>query len=533
MKILRNIKRTLLLISAIGLVSCVDENMNVDPNTNSNLDPNLQITTIQTLQTNDAEAWHRYLIFPGGFMNQWGNDWAVTEYGSKGKKSDSYFSQLWESTYPSIIKNVVDLVERTRGQEEYVNAHAAGRILKVENFLRLTDYYGDIPYSDAGMAYYSGVLKPAYDKQEDIYKDFFKELKEATAMFDESKASISSGDLYYGGDLTKWRKFANSLRLRIAMRLVKVNPELAKQEAEDAVKDGVFTSNADICFLQHDNVSSTDPSAGNGLANRFLNGRSSTFRITKELVSVMEKSKDPRILYYAGSYLEDDVRTNITSLLLAEYGKYENFAIPAELFSWDERATVAQDPIVLTLSNGSEISVPKLLQFMQPSALISKPGTPYIHMSYAEVEFLLAEAVHRGYSVGGDASTHFNAGLRAAVEQWSLFGVSPDKTAIDDFVTANKLLAGNEMTQIATQLWVLHFMDPFEAWSNYRRLDLPKEANFKNNYPAENESGGKTPRRMQYPVSEQTSNPEGYKSAVDRLPSKTDSWTERVWWDKQ
>lgn len=532
MKVFKNIK-WIVLASMIGLTACVDEDINKDPNTNPNMDPTMQITTAQVLQSNDAEAWHRYLIYPGGFMNQWSNDWSLVEYGGKGKKNDSHFSQLWTSTYPTIIKNVVDLVERTNGKSEYTNANAAGRILRVENFLRLTDYYGDIPYSEAGMAYYTGVFKPAYDRQEDIYKDFFKELKEAIAQFDESKDPIARGDLYYRGDLNQWKKFANSLRLRLAMRLVKVDPDWAKKEAESAVADGIFTSNNDICYVLHDDVSSTLPSGGNGLANRFLNGKSSTFRITKELISVMEKSKDPRILYYGGSYLEDDVRTDITKYLYAEYGKYEDIAIGAELFSWDDRATVKKNPIDITLDNGTTVSVPKLLQFMQPSKLISNPAAPFIHMSYAEVEFLLAEAAFRGYNVGGTPQKHFEAGLAAAVEQWTLFGAKIDQTALNTFISANALKSGTELEQIATQLWVLLFLDPFETWANYRRLDLPKEAVFQNNYPTENESEGKSPRRIQYPIAEQTANPEGYKSAVDRLESKTDTWIERVWWDKK
>jgi len=532
MNIIKNIK-WLALGALVGLTACIDDDMNKDPNTNPDLDPNLQIATVQVLPSSDPEAWHRYLIYPGGFLNQWSNDWSLVEYGGKGKKNDSFFGQLWESMYPSIIKNVVDLVERTRDNENFVNAHAAGRIMRVENFLRLTDYYGDIPYFEAGKAYYSGVFKPAYDRQEDIYKDFFKELKEAAAQFDNSKESIASGDMYYGGDLDKWKRFANSLRLRIAMRLIKVDPALAKSEAEAAVADGVFTSNSDICFVLHDNIGGTGQSGGNGLANRFLNGNSSTFRLTKELVSIMEKSRDPRILYYGGSYLEDASRTDITPLLLAKYGKYETFTMGGQLFSWDERASVPNNPITLTLSNGTEVEVPKLLQFMQPSALISNPGTPFIHMSYAEVEFLLAEAAFRGYNVGGTAASHYQAGLRAAVEQWSIFGVSPDQTALQNFLSANSLAQGTELKQIATQLWILLFLDPFETWSNYRRLDLPEEARFYNNYPAENDSEGKGPRRMQYPVSEQTSNPEGYNSAVDRLETKTDTWNERVWWDKK
>src|SRR5690606_15343662 len=95
--------------------------------------------------------------------------------------------------------------------------------------------------------------RPKYDKQEDIYTDFFKELSESVAQLDASK-DVNPQDLFYKGDVTKWKKFGNSLRLRLAMRLVKINPTKAKEEAVAAFNAGVFTSNEDVCKLDHENV---------------------------------------------------------------------------------------------------------------------------------------------------------------------------------------------------------------------------------------------------------------------------------------
>lgn len=523
-----------MVLITLTLGSCIPDSLNDNPNASTNLDPNLQLTTVQLLPSNDAEAWHRYLIYPGGFMNQWANDWALVTYGGSAAKNDSYFSQLWISTYPSVITEVVDLVERTRGVSDQINIHAAGKVLKVQNFLRLTDYYGDIPYFDAGMAYYTGVFKPKYDTQKEIYDDFFKELKEAVTMFDDSKPRLTA-DLYYDGNIDRWKRFANSLRLRIAMRLIKVDPAKAKAEAEDAVKSGVFTSNDDICFVKHERIQTTDPSGGNGLANRLLaDNKSSTFRLTKELIGTMEDLKDPRIRFYAGSYIEDATRSEITDQLLAHYGSYKKFTLGAQHYSYDANVAPETNPINVTV-NGATVSVAALHQFMQPSKLICDPGAPYVHLSYAEVEFLLAEAAYRGYNVGGTAATHFESGLRAAVNQWrTVFGASLDNldSMLETFVTSNKLQSGKELDQINTQLWILHFMDPFETWSNWRRTGLPAEqTKFFNYRPASNESGGQTPRRIQYPISEQGNNPEGYKEAVDRMGGK-DDWMNRIWWDK-
>ncbi len=533
MKNIKYIKWALCATLALFMGSCIDDDLNNDPTASTQMDPNIQLTTIQLLPSTNSDDWHRYLIYPGGFMNQWSNDWATVNYGGVGQKNDSYFAHMWDVYYPSIIREAVDIVERTRDLPEYQNVHAAGRIVKVENFLRLTDYYGDIPYFGAGKAYYEGIFKPEYDKQEDIYNDFFKELKEAAEQFDSSKPGLTA-DIYFNGDLNKWKKYANSLRLRIAMRLIKVNPERAKIEAEAAASSGLMTSNADICYVQHDNVQAEFAASSNGIANRMLRDRSSTFRITSELIGTLESMNDPRLLFYGGSYLEDDVRTDITPLLLAYYGKYKDFTLPAQQFSWsyDKPFEDIKPLSEITLNiNGTDTKVSALLQYMQPSKLVSKPGSPYIRMSYAEVEFLLADAVQRGYNVGGTASSHYKAGLEAAVRQWTLFGASINEPTLTTFLNSNILTSGNELNQINTQLWVLHFLNPFETWANWRRTGLPVNQVKFHNYHAGNQSGGQTPRRVQYPVSEQTSNPDGYKAAVARMGG-TDDWLNRVWWDK-
>ncbi|MDR0508165.1 MAG: SusD/RagB family nutrient-binding outer membrane lipoprotein [Dysgonamonadaceae bacterium] len=533
---MKNLKYINYLAAAFTLlaVSCVDfDKLNENPTQSPNMDPNLQIPTIELLQSNQTDNWHRFLIYPGGFMNQWTQDWATIEYGGKGQKSDAYFSLYWDMYYsgiggtPGIIKEVVDLTERTRDIPEYTNIHAMARILKVENFLRLTDIYGDIPYFDAAKAYYSGIFRPKYDTQEMIFDDFFKELKEAAASLSANYPKATA-DLYYSGDVDLWRKFANSLRLRIAMRLIKVDPARAKVEVQSAVNDGVFTSNSDICYLKHENVKeSVGASAGNGLANILLKDKSSTFRLTRELIGTMEDLGDPRLLYYGSSYLEDNVRTEITPQLYAYYGTYKELVNPAQIFNYD-MVTGAKSAITINV-NGVETEVPWLLQLMQPSKVITNYGSPYIHLSYAEVEFLQAEAVVKGF-IAGNAQDHFKKGMEAAVNQWSLFDVKVPADAAANYSAKNPLQSGKELEQIGTQLWILNVLDPVETWSNWRRMEQPN-IQFYNNYPTVNQSNGKTPRRIPYPVSEQKNNYDEWKTAVDRLGG-TDDWLSRMWWDK-
>jgi hypothetical protein len=534
MKKLQYIKYLLLTLFAIMIADCTDfDELNTNPTQSMNMDPNLQIPYIQLSQTNRTDDWHRLFIYPGGFMNHWTQDWAVVEYGGKGKKNYNYFSLYWDMYYLNAIKNAVDLEMRTREIPEYTNINAMARILKVQNFLRLTDIYGDMPYFDAGKAYYSGIFKPKYDTQEEIYNDFFKELKEAAAAL-SAEYPKATADLYYNGDIALWKKFANSFRLRIAMRLVKVDPQRAKEEIESAINPtngGVFTSNSDICFVKHDYVESqVMPSAGNGIAN-ILGKRINFFRLSEELIGTMEDMGDPRILYYGGSYLDDDVRTDITALVYAKLGgtTYRELTVPAQTWTYELVGDAWRGPILIEI-NGQEREVTRLEQVLRPSKFVTNFGAPYIHLSYAEVEFLLAEAIHRGY-ISGNKQEHFKNGLEAAVNQWSLFDVRVPADAATTYSSKNPLRQGTELEQIGAQLWILNFLDPIEAWSNWRRMGQP-DIKFYNNYPNENQSNGEIPRRIEYPLSEQINNPDEWSKAVDRLGGQ-DDWLRRIWWDKK
>jgi hypothetical protein len=129
-----------------------------------------------------------------------------------------------------------------------------------------------------------------------------------------------------------------------------------------------------------------------------------------------------------------------------------------------------------------------------------------------------------------DAAEHFRRGIEAAIRQWELFGVNVNPTVATDFANSIALVPGQEMNQINTQLWILHFLDPLESWSNWRRTGFP-ELEFYNFKPAVNQTGGQIQRRLQYPLEEQMRNAENFQEAVNRMGG-TDDWMNRVWWDR-
>lgn len=529
----------ILLVSAILIAfSCTDlTELNENPTKSNNMEPDLLIPTIQMSHSHGYNNMFRHMSYPGGFTNLWTGTWAIVEYGGKGKKDQAYMERLWGTFYPTAVKNNVDLMYMTKNNPKQVNLHAMAKVMNVELFLRITDYYGDIPYSEAGRAYHEGIIKPKYDKQEDIYNDFFKELKEAVEMFDES-ARVPAYDLYYHGDITKWKRFANSLRLRIAMRLVKVDPARAEAEAKAAYEAGLMQSNDDICFVQHEQ-SSLDLGPGNGYANCFLQ-RASDCHITDELVAALTVEPgvyDPRLLMSARAYAENSKVNDVTDQVFAANGEF--WGSPAQDFPYgggvgNENPWKAN--ITVTLANGSSLSINHRMQRLRPSNQLSDTGSAWIHLSYAETQLLLAEAAIRGWiSNPTKAEEFYKKAVEAGIRQYSILGVTlPTNETIQNYVNSLPSLgAGNAaLEEINKQLWINHILDPCEAWANIRRTGMPsKYVKFYNRYPGENETDGKAPRRMQYPLDEQLKNPENYKEAVNRMGG-SDSWMTPVWWDK-
>ena len=508
-----------------GLSSCDDfGELNEDPTKSTGMDPNLLLPTIQMYLTNDFQEWHRHMMYPGGFVQQWCGDWGTVEYGSLGIKNSSYMGELWNQRYTRLAKNITDIIERTDDDPALVNINALGRIMKVYIYAQLTDMYGDIPYFDAGQGYYAGVLKPKYDLQEEIYQDFFSQLETAINQMDETKDKILY-DHYYRGNIGRWKRFANSLRLRLALRLIKVDPQSAQREAEKAFSLGVMQDNADICFIDYEKVAnqSEGPGRGNGLSNRF-SAEPRNFRFSRKLITYMEETEDPRITMYGRCYMDNNT-TDITQQIYNAKGYYSLMARPTSRFDWEENPA----PISISVE-GTEVLVDGKYQFLQPSEWFTAYNAPYINMSYAEVELLLAEAAHRGWSVSGSPEAHFRKALLASVEQMSLYKIpAASESAKQSFINSNPLVPGSELEQINMQLWVGHTFNPFEAFANWRRTDIPV-ITFLNYDPTRNQSDGQTPRRILYPQEEQIKNEDNYREAIGRVSGY--DWTIGVWWDK-
>lgn len=621
---MKKIKITLLMALAALTCGCSDlTELNINPTkANGSIDPSLLVPTIQMSHSLGRQNASRFFIFPGEWVNHWSGPWSNVEYGGKGKPNNGYFARLWQDLlYPEAVKNIVALENIADNDPELVNYSAIAKVLRVETFLKLTDAYGDIPYFEGGQGYYQAIFNPKYDKQEDIYNDFFVRLDGALAQFDASKKSPTT-DCYFGGDVEKWKRFAASLKLRVAMRLIKVKPELAKQKAREAFAAGVMTSNADIAAVKHA-LDYETLGAGNAYADIILQASGSTgvgitqYKMTTEFFKALIAmdpqqystppyrrylALDPRLLHIVGVYVTTvgaglpslNNSVEVTELMrkfnagqAANQGPkdlatavdgYVNiggyFTLPAQEFTyggglqfpgengyqgeamarnvWAQgiKASMVDAATWMTEEERTQLkqaigtyTVPHTMYRLTPHKNILAVDSPWIHMSYAETQFLLAETTIRGWGIDTEsAASRFAKGYEAAVKQLTLFGVSPAQLPDADIQSflRNYLLPEIEaggtraLEEINKQIWILHFMDPLEAWSNIRRTNgMPTaQCKFYNRYPAENETKGKRPSRMPYPIDEQSKNAASWQEAVDRMGG-SDVWTTPVWWDVQ
>lgn len=539
------------ILMVVLFTSCNDfGDINVNPVRPTNMDPVNQLVYTQMRYSGDYMVPLRSAIgvtmpllqqLAGTFTNNSGATYAYSE---------SVYSLVWNNDYPGVVVNMVDAVERTNGVAGKTNLNAMCRIMKVLVFARLTDMYGDIPYSEAGKGYIDLTMRPKYDDQKDIYNDFFKELKESFTQLDAAKDKVPE-DQFFAGDVSKWKKLANSLRLRYAMRLVKIDPAKAKAETEAAYTDGLMANNADICLTKHENIQSVGTEyRGNALTGG-LQAQADPSRITTTMINILKPANltdpvDPRLNILTRSYypLTPLVtgpallnRIDITDQVAGYYAALPGKDAMTGIFGLVPGTTAqttnnpAAAPITINVPGLGNKSVAGKDQRRQVANFLQQFVSPAFHVTYSEVELLLAEAKVRGWNVGTDAAnTHYQNGIKANIEQLKLYPGAPAITGYDAFVASKNLESGKELEQINTQMYLSLFLNPLEGFANWRRSGFPVLL------PV-GTAGVPIPRRFQYPQNEIDQNKENMTAAVAKIlgvrGAGVDSYLNRVWWDKE
>ncbi|MCX2573151.1 SusD/RagB family nutrient-binding outer membrane lipoprotein [Pedobacter sandarakinus] len=516
-----------LLLSGLTLItSCTKEfeKINTDPVSvgQEQYNPNYLLSTAQLTYTGSVdfayETWRGNLIYAATMMQGMSSVigyWA----GDKYMLNEGYTAAYWEKAYPDQIKYAADLVEFTKDKPQYNNVHQMGRIWKALMFERLTDLYGDIPYFDAGKGYYTANLYPKYDAQQAIYVDLLKEVDEAsTALTAGGDAVI--GDLVFGGDVAKWKRFGNSLMLRMAMRLTKADGALAQTYITKAVGKTML-SDADNAMFRHDNNGgrvtqnrNAQVLLGDGGQENYYTRWSSTF------INYLKSNNDPRLSKVA-----------VTKLYLTDVTKAQN---PAYITTASVQKGMPNGKDLSGIAGRDVRQDPSYTDFTDYSSpnpgMLKRDGNTFI-LTYAETELLWAEAAQR-YNIGGSAVTHYNAGVTAAMTFLSQYDAAMAINATDaaNYLAAHPYVATNGLEMIAMQYWAhtITMLDFYEAWSNWRRTAVPALVPVV--YP-NTSTGGVIPRRFPYPLAEGVSNAANYKTAAAAVPGG-DKLTGRVWWDK-
>jgi hypothetical protein len=436
----------------------------------------------------------------------------------------------WDFGYGDQLKNLAEILKQTGpgGYEEgkFNNLRQATRILRVFLFQRLTDLYGAIPYSNALQATNAGgAFFPTYDKQSVIYADLFKELDEATAALTAADAldGFAKGDIIYKGDIDKWKKWGYSLMLRMAMRVSNVDPAMANTYVAKAVAGGVFASNADNTIVPMAITPSLWTNQ-NGISRAFIPGDGGQpSYLSKRLIDFL-KGTDP------GTVADDDPRLMIIS---GGIGIWTATSwTPTNVDPLAQKGPPnGLDATQLDAYEGKPVSGSTQLatEYSRINPLMMQADEPFMLMNYGEVKLLLAEAAERGIGglTAGNAAAHYNEGVKASMQMYTLYDATLD---VSDAEVAAYLAqypyAGTQtekLEMIGEQLWVNHFLNWYEAWSDYRRTGYPNLVPV--NYPG-NETGGVIPTRLRYPGGEVASNPNWAAGAT-----QPDLYNTKVWWD--
>jgi hypothetical protein len=505
---------------ALMLNSCDKgfEEMNVDPNKYSEVVPGYLFTRAQLdgVSTNFTGA--AYLTI-GQSMQHFATYKEVPAAGDK-YFNYTYSTGNWNAFAGTAqgqgaVVAIQQIIDAVKTNPSDVNKLSAARIWKAYIFHRLTDLYGDIPYFDAGKALSDKNYGPKYDAQQAIYADLLKELDESIAAFDATKATFGTADLLYGGDVTKWKKFAYSLMLRLGMRLTEVDNAAAKTWVQKAITGGIILDDADRAVIAY--VDGSQTASRNFIANGLLSTDYITpggdnvegGKLAKTLIDHLKATKDPRLGVIAIVWTTTDGKTFTADTTAALQSGMPNAAfnnLPANFNSFSEP---------------------------NPNTLL-KYSAPLLVFGNAETNLLLAEAAVRGWYAGGTAATAYEEAVKAGMRQWSLFGtggvISDAKTAA--YLAVNPYRAGTiaqQIEQISTQKWIALFLeDEYEIFANWRRTGYP--ALTPTNYPG-NLTGGKIPTRFVIPDSEETYNKTNFLEARTRQGG-TNTLSSVVWWDK-
>ncbi|MDP4185137.1 MAG: SusD/RagB family nutrient-binding outer membrane lipoprotein [Bacteroidota bacterium] len=518
---------SLLLIALLFLATSCEEKFNEintnpnQPNETQGATPALLSQALRDIAFNDFDEWN------GGRQafvasQQWAqrNYTSEDRYAFRESVTDAFFrnNYIWMNNLEKIIKLNTDAATKDKMASLYGENKmqiAVANTVKAWVFQLLTDSFGDIPYSEA--LNYVANPSPKYDSQKDIYDALIATLKQAATDLGNSSAGFPSGDLFYKGDTDKWRKLANTLRLRLALRASNVDASYLA-EAQSAINDGVLDSNADNAQVNFSTVG--DPNEAPLYAAFYTDGRND-FTMTRQFVNLMkgldDSNKsfvnpyngivDPRLAIYRGPSMSES-RTGV----------------PYGMPDADTKAFVKANSVISYS--------PALAQ--SDNSIIIRANYPSTFIDYPTVCFMKSEVL------GWDAN-EFQKGIIASCDMWGVPAADRDAYVTAVMAKFASASPAQKKELVLTNKYIHLYTQPYEAWAEYRRTGYPKSLVKPGEITAViggvqkiftpvtgKESGNDIVARFLYPTSEFTLN----KTNVDAAATKIggNSHKTRVWW---
>ncbi|MEH3112444.1 SusD/RagB family nutrient-binding outer membrane lipoprotein [Pedobacter terrae] len=477
---MKNKKLYILAILAIAFSSCNKEldEVNINPNAPEIPVPDYLLTG--TIKATVDAYWGVSNNMNSSLL--FAQHWAKVQYTEEDRfiYSNSSFTSLWSTGYAQSIPGYNKIIELGDAQGNSVYKGVA-LVLRSWTFLLLTDSYGDIPYTQAGKI--KQFITPVYDKQKDVYYGVLEDLKSALTALNLKSGNGIAGDIIYKGSTENWKKFANSLRLRIALRIADKDPAKAKQVIDEIKAEGglYISDNSENAKLDYDVSPQQNPVAASFETRN-------DYRISKTIIDRLTALSDARLPIYASK---------------TENAPNGYVGIPNG-------------------STNSEASAIGLANSSKPGAYFLDPKAPAVILSYAEVLFDRAEAAARGFTTE-NAQDLYKQAITASYAQYGLTNLNSN---IETYLNSAAVQydAANYKKSIGEQKWIALFGQGLEAWAEQRRLDYPQLTASVNTV-----LNGKIPVRFIYPGTEQSLNGQNYKNAVSSQGA--DLLTTKLWFD--
>lgn len=480
---IKSFNKILVSLLLLGAISCSKfDDLNTDP-----VKPSTATAEqlILSAQKNAVDILYNSIVNNRVGMH-YAQYWSATdkEENSRYNLDEGSNSTLW-SLYNRSLKDLEEIVLLNKNAplpEPVANQNAIAGILQVWIFHLLSDTYGNIPYSEA----VGDKRSPAYDDAATIYSDLIKKLNEYQSTLNPEKPSYSAGDVIYKGNVVKWKKLANSLIIRIAMRMSDANATEAKAAIESAVKNGVITASADDALFPYSSQ------APNQYPYNDFTRPLTEFVVSKTMVDLMQSLNDPRLTVYARPAADSKVITG------------KPYALGSQ-----------------TASDAQKYSI--------PGTRVYAPDFPGILMTASEVNFLLAEAAQRGMSTGGTADSFYNVAIKENMKFWNI-----SDAAAATYINSVPFSSSNWKNILGTQKWIAMYMQGLQAWFERIRLNFKKpdgtDLFIAPQAGSLDPNVRMVPNRLTYPVIETNTNAANKNAAAQAIGGDTKGT--KLWWQK-